>query len=69
MRNREKEPKKMPREIDRRTDRQTETGTETETEASIKSLDQSRQETDETVWEQYEAAIGLIDLKPNRIKE
>lgn len=33
-----------------------------------KSLDQSREETDETVWEQYEAAIGLIDLSPERIK-
>lgn len=32
------------------------------------SLDQSREETDETVWEQYEAAIGLIDLSPERIK-
>ena len=45
----------------RQTDRQTET--------AIKPLDQSREETDETVWEQYDAAIGLIDPKPNRIKE
>ena len=40
-----------------------------QTDTSIKSLDQSREETDETVWEQYDAAIGLIDLKPNMIKE
>lgn len=67
----EKELKKMPQRLRRRSqgkcsrkkqiDRQTET--------SIKSLDQSREETDETVWKQYDAAIGLIDLKSNRIKK
>ena len=43
--------------------------TDRETDISIKSLYQSGEETDETVWEQYDAAIGLIDLKPNRIKQ
>ncbi len=69
----EKELEKMPqrlrqwsqgkcsREMDRQTYRQTAN--------SIKSLDQSGEETDETVWKQYDAAIGLIDPKPNRIKE
>lgn len=39
------------------------------TETSIKSLEQSGKEIGETVWEQYDAAIGLIDLKPSSIKE
>lgn len=36
--------------------------TDRQTESSIKSLNQSREETDETVWEQYVGAIGLTDL-------
>lgn len=35
---------------------------------AFEPLDQSGEETDETVWEQYEPAIGLIDLSPERIK-
>lgn len=42
---------------------------ERQTETPIKSLNQSGEEADETVWEQYDPAIGLIDLKPNRIKD
>lgn len=57
---------KCNREISRQADKQT--GRQADT-TSIKSLDQSREETDETVWEQCDAAIGLIDLQPNSIKE